>query len=156
MSPDTKKKLIELSELPMRQLVSKYEDHFGEQCRSRNRRYIYRRLAWKLQADDEGGLSERTLLRANAIAGESLFRVTPPRAKKPTMEVARPANWDKRLPPPGHVIERTYKGKTLCITVLTDGFEYDGQQYKSLTAVARAITGSHCNGFLFFKLGQSK
>ena len=40
--------------------------------------------------------------------------------------------------------------------VLTEGFEYDGERYKSLTAVARAITGTHCNGFHFFKLGQAK
>jgi hypothetical protein len=40
--------------------------------------------------------------------------------------------------------------------VMTDGFEFEGERYKSLTAVARAITGSHCNGFHFFKLGQSK
>ena len=111
-----------------------------------------------MQADDEGGLSERAILRATVIAGESLLRVTPPKARKSKKEVPAsvPANWDTRIPPPGQVIERHYKGKLLIVMVLTDGFEFDGERYKSLTAVARAITGSHCNGFHFFKLGQSK
>ncbi len=76
MSPDTKVKLAELSELSIGQLAAKYEKLFGEKCRTRNRRYIYRRVAWKMQADDEGGLSERAILRATVIAGESLLRVT--------------------------------------------------------------------------------
>jgi len=157
MTPKTKLKLAELSELTIGQLATKYEKLFGEKCRSRNRRYVHRRVAWKLQADDEGGLSERAILRATVIAGESLMRVTPPRITKPKNEVtAIPSNWDSRLPPPGNLIERHYKGKKLHVMVLTDGFEYEGERYKSLTAVARAITESHCNGFHFFKLGQSK
>jgi hypothetical protein len=50
MSPDTKVKLAELSELSIGQLAAKYEKLFGEKCRSRNRRYVYRRVAWKMQA----------------------------------------------------------------------------------------------------------
>ena len=158
MSPDTKVKLAELSELTIDQLAAKYEKLLGEKCRSRNRRYVYRRVAWKMQADDEGGLSERAILRATVIAGESLLRVTPPAARKSRKEVPAsvPANWDVRIPRPGQVIERHYKGKLLIVLVMTDGFEFEGERYKSLTAVARAITGSHCNGFHFFQLGQSK
>lgn len=51
---------------------------------------------------------------------------------------------------------RKYKGEIIRVLVLTKGFEHEGERYKSLTAVARAISGSHCNGFLFFKLGQAK
>jgi hypothetical protein len=40
------------------------------------------------------------------------------------------------------------------VQVLRDGFEYDGQVYGSLSAVAKAVTGSHCNGYLFFRIGQ--
>jgi hypothetical protein len=158
MSPDTKIKLAELSELTIGQLAARYEKLFGEKCRSRNRRYVYRRVAWKMQAEDEGGLSERAILRATVVAGESLLRVTPPKARKSKKEVPAsiPANWDTRIPPPGQVIERHYKGKLLIVMVMTDCFEFDGEQYKSLTAVARAITGSHCNGFHFFKLCQRR
>lgn len=156
MSPETKAKLAALSELSIGQLVAKYEKLFGEKCRSRNRRYVYRRVAWKMQADDEGGLSERAILRATVIAGESLLRVTPPKARRSKKEVPAsvPADWDPRIPPPGQVIERRYKGRLLIVMVMSDGFEFEGEHYKSLTAVARVVTGSHCNGFHFFKLGE--
>lgn len=157
MSPKANLQIAELSDLTITQLIAKYEKVFGEKCRSRNRRYVQRRVAWKLQADDEGGLSERAILRATVVAGESLIRSTPPRKRKAKKETSTvPDKWDPRIPPPGQLIERTYKGQTLRVLVLTDGFEYEGERYKSLTAVARAITGSHCNGFLFFKLGQAK
>ena len=51
-------------------------------------------------------------------------------------------------------LTRNYKGQTLQVEVLAEGFAYGGQTYKSLSAVARAITGAHCNGFWFFRLGQ--
>ncbi|OWK39939.1 DUF2924 domain-containing protein [Fimbriiglobus ruber] len=59
---------------------------------------------------------------------------------------------DERLPPPGTIITRPYKGRTLHVRVLATGFEHDGTVYTSLSAVAKAITGSHCNGFRFFRL----
>ena len=52
------------------------------------------------------------------------------------------------------MITRRYKGQTLEIKVLPGGFELAGQAFKSLSAVAKAVTGSHCNGFLFFRLGK--
>ena len=59
---------------------------------------------------------------------------------------------DRRLPPVGSVLARVYRGQTLQVRVLADGFEFEGAVYPSLSAVAKAITGSHCNGFLFFRL----
>jgi hypothetical protein len=59
---------------------------------------------------------------------------------------------DGRLPPPGTVLSRPYKGGTVQVQVLANGFEYRGEVFRSLSAVARAVTGSHCNGFLFFRL----
>ena len=53
---------------------------------------------------------------------------------------------------PGAVLTRTYKGERVSVTVLDNGFEYDGDVYRSLTAVARAVTGSHWNGYHFFGL----
>ena len=55
---------------------------------------------------------------------------------------------------PGTLITRTYKGRTLVVEVLDHGFSYDGQIYRSLTSVARAITGSHWNGYHFFQLDK--
>jgi hypothetical protein len=157
VSPDTKLQVASLADLTTDQLSKKYERLSGEKCRSRNRRYLHRRVAWMLQAKDEGGLSERALLRAGVIADESLVRVTPPRQKtKKDPESTVPADWDHRLPPPGNLIERRYKGRMVRVLVLTEGFEYEGERYKSLTAIARVISGTHCNGFLFFKLGPTR
>ena len=60
------------------------------------------------------------------------------------------------LPPPGNWIERDYKGQTIRVLVIADGFEYEGERYRSLSAVAKAVTGSHMNGFLFFRLGRDQ
>ena len=57
-----------------------------------------------------------------------------------------------RLPLPGTVLTRQYRGRLIEVTVLPNGFEWEGQVFKSLTAVAKAVTGSHWNGFLFFGL----
>jgi Protein of unknown function (DUF2924) len=61
-----------------------------------------------------------------------------------------------RLPPPGTVLTRPYKGQTLQVKVLAEGFEYEGRNFRSLSAVAKHITGSHCNGFLFFGMGHTE
>ena len=63
---------------------------------------------------------------------------------------------DKRLPMPGTVLTREYKGQLLKVTVRDDGFEYDGETYRSLSAIAKEITGSHWNGYHFFGLTESK
>jgi hypothetical protein len=57
-----------------------------------------------------------------------------------------------RVPMPGSIITRDYKGQSLQVRVLPKGFEFEGEVYKSLSAVAKSITGSHCNGYLFFRL----
>ena len=64
------------------------------------------------------------------------------------------AGIDGRLPVPGTVLCRPYKGKEVRVKVQAQGIEYEGNQYPSLSAVAKAITGSHTNGFLFFRLGK--
>jgi hypothetical protein len=61
---------------------------------------------------------------------------------------------DDRLPPPGTVLTRKYKGQLVQVRVRPDGFEYEGEVFTSLSAVAKKITGSHCNGFLFFRLDR--
>ena len=61
--------------------------------------------------------------------------------------------FDNRLPLPGQEIMREYKGQMFLVRVLEKGFELEGEVYKSLSAVARKITGTHCNGYLFFRLG---
>jgi len=59
---------------------------------------------------------------------------------------------DPRLPTPGTVISREYHGQLIQVKVNEDGFEYEGRPYRSLSAISKAITGAHWNGFLFFGL----
>lgn len=59
---------------------------------------------------------------------------------------------DIRLPPPGSMLSRTYKGRDLIVTILESGFEFEGRRYRSLSAIAKAVTGAHWNGMLFFGL----
>ena len=59
-----------------------------------------------------------------------------------------------RLPLPGTILTRDYKGTMIQVQVLPNGFEYQGEVYKSLSAVAKAVTGQHVNGFAFFRLSQ--
>jgi len=146
-----------LQDMSVSQLAKRFEEVFGEQCRSRHRRYLIRRISWRLQAKSEGGLTERARRRAEELADDAEIRVTPPRARKPNEGVPpdtikiEPAR-DPRLPPPGNWIERDYKGTMIRVLVVADGFEYEGRRYRSLSAIAKAVTGSHINGFLFFRL----
>jgi len=138
------------------QLHERYAEVFGEAARSRHKQYLIRRIAWRLQANAEGDLSERAQRRAEELANIADVRVTPPKtrpAERTAPCVARVrVTADPRLPAPGAAITRKYKGQTLTVTVLADGFEYAGERYPSLTAVAKAITGSHISGFRFFQL----
>ncbi len=119
-------------------------------------------LAWRLQATAEGGLSERAKRRIEELADDAEIRLTPPKnskskvstvgSKSPDLSTGR----DKRLPPPGLCIQRVYKDRVIQVIVLADGFELDGKKYKSLSAIAKSITGSQVNGFHFFQLGSSK
>jgi len=61
---------------------------------------------------------------------------------------------DLRLPPPGSVLSRWYQGNEVSVRVFERGFEWDGQRYRSLSAIARRVTGAHWNGLLFFGIVQ--
>ena len=158
------KEVAALEQMTVGQLQDRYVEVFGEPVRSRHRQYLIRRIAWRLQANAEGGLSERALRRAEELADDADVRLTPPRGAAVAVQ-ERPVGSsvtgvlvakDPRLPPPGGQLTRKYKGRTICVTVLADGFEYLGDRYRSLTAIAKAITGSHMNGYRFFGLGAAR
>jgi hypothetical protein len=146
-----------LQEMTTGELRERYAEVFGEEPRSRHKVYLIRKIAWRLQANAEGDLSERARRRATELAVDAEVRTTPPRGggRHSTLGPTRKAvvATDPRLPDPGTAITRKYKGKVLEVRVTREGFEFDGERYKSLSAVAKAISGSHCNGFRFFNLG---
>jgi hypothetical protein len=133
---------------------------FGEQTLANNKTWLLRRLVWRLQALAEGDLSERARQRAAELANDADLRLNPPVGPPPTAAAPERTTTqrvrfqaDARLPPPGTILTRPYKGQTVQVQVLSQGFAYAGEVYRSLSAVAQAITGSHCNGYLFFRLG---
>jgi len=160
MSPNVLLEIAELQDKTVSQLVQRYEQVFEEECRRRNKQYLIRRIAWRLQANEEGGLSRAAFKTAAELAIGAETRVTAPRKNSTEgvkLVVPEPdafVDWDPRLPPPGNIVERQYKGKMIRVIVLQEGFEYEGRRYKSLTAIAKEVSGSHCNGFLFFRLGR--
>src|SRR5688500_13196613 len=149
------------------ELCDRYLQLFGQPVRTRHRTYLIRKIAWRLQALAEGDLSERARRRAAELADDADVRLMPPKACAGQTTAAAAAGGgtrvveaptaaamtDPRLPAPGAAIVRRYKGRTVRVVVLPDGFEYDGRRYRTLTAVAKHVTGSHLNGFHFFKLG---
>ena len=151
-----RKELAALERMTPGQLREKYRELFGNESRSGNRQWLYRRCAWRLQELAHGGLSERARKRAMEIADDGDIRFIPPRQVVPDVDMprqTRPTDIkpDDRLPIAHTVLTRTFKGRLYTVTVLPNGFEHDGDMYKSLTAVAHAITGSHWNGYHFFR-----
>src|ERR1700758_4878617 len=148
--------LAALQRLTATQLKQRYAEVFGEETPAANKAWLVKRIAWRMQALAEGDLSERARRRAAELARDADLRLNPPQHKAntttpPPQEVPIPAPVDPRLPPPGTILTRPYKGQLVQVQVLTDGFAYAGRIYPSLSAVAKTITGSHTNGFHFFR-----
>lgn len=160
MKDETRLAIAALNDKTVNELRAVYEELFQEPCRSRHRIYLIRRIGWRLQANDEGGLSVRARKKASELAATSDMRVTAPREevlqaiRRVKPEEDGYVDWDPRLPPPGSFLERRYKGKMVRVLVLTDGFEYEGKRFRSLSNIASTITGVSYNGFLFFRLGR--
>ena len=164
MKRNIAREIAALQRMTPKELRLRYAEAFGEPTRSGNRAYLVKRIAWRLQSLAEGDLSARARRRAAELARDAEIRVTAP----PTLNVhtaataahgakgrVRPADAaDPRLPRPGTILIRPYKGEEVRVTVQDDGFEYEGQLFRSLSAVAKAVTGTHTNGYLFFKLGK--
>jgi hypothetical protein len=153
---------LELAALPQLRIADlrrRYLELFGEPTRAANKTWLVKRLAWRLQALAEGDLSQRARQRAAELANDADLRVAAPRkagvrsGPAPSQPAAlRPSKTRERLPPPGTILRRPYKGALLQVQILQRGCQFEGRIYPSLSALAKAITGSHCSGFLFFGL----
>ena len=166
MSDAIERQLGELQRMTTSDLVDRYEELHGHACRTRHRAYLIRKIAWRLQANAEGDLSERARRRAAELADDAEVRVMAPRAAvappRTTVRLApriaaRGRHEDPRVPPPGSTIVRDYKHRTIRVRVLPaeEGFELDGERFPTLTAVAKRVTGQHMNGFRFFRLDRA-
>jgi hypothetical protein len=154
-----------LRKLTVNQLRRKHLELFGEESRSNHKEFLFKRIAWRMQAVAEGCLSDRARRRAMEIANDADIRIRAPKnmfADEPlsgSVHVAVASvetGSDPRLPMAGAVISRDYKGRRISVDVRVNGFEYDGKLYKSLSSIAREVTGTKWNGFLFFGLVPPK
>lgn len=166
---DVPQQLAALASMSVPELAAKYLELYGEPTRSRNRDYLKKRLAFRIQELAEGGLSSRAVARI-AELGDKLperwrmrqVEETKPSAPPPPApadgRAAAADGRDARLPPPGTVLTRMYKGTQHRVTVREGGIEYEGQLHRSLSSVAKLVTGTAWNGFTFFGLkdGSSK
>ena len=132
-------------------LREKYREVFQEETRSRHREHLFRRIAWRLQALAEGDLSERARGRAHQIARDADLRmVAPPDFFTVGGERVRTMRGDRnrreqdsRLPLPGALLTRKWKGRTILVEVLAKGFRYENRHYSSLSAIAVAIAAPY-------------
>ena len=138
------------------QLQIRYLEVCGQPSRSNHKQFLIRRIAWRLQALAEGDLSERARERARCLAIDADLRLTAPQLSgwPPGKVVADGRHRDSRLPRPGTALTRTFRGRNVSVQVLEKGFDYEGAVYRSLSAVARQISGTQWNGFSFFGLHE--
>jgi len=166
MKKTLRDQIAELAAMNVPALREEHRKLFGEEPASSHRQFLFRKIGWRLQANREGGLSESvrelargiardTPLRARVAANVEKRRAGLP-AEQTVVTTIHPGH-DSRLPMPGGLIVKQFKGETHVVKVLDDGlFEYGDQRYKSLSAIAKEITGTKWNGLLFFGLTEKK
>lgn len=142
-----------LKKAPLNELQKRYKELFkGGDIAIHKRTYLQRKIAYKLQEIERGGLSVKAKQRLEELIQEyDPINNKALRPDKPAVKGSAEAQ-DRRLPIPGAVITKKYKGSSHQVKVLEKGFEYNGKIYRSLTAIAKEMTGAHWNGYLFFNL----
>jgi len=156
MSESVASQVLALQKMNVAELRVEWEKVFGEPTKQRHRVYLWKRLARELQNDQLPKLTPEEEAKVDEY--RAIIRQMPPekwfpgkqRGKAKGTKVAK----GRRTPPPGSVIARDYKGHEIAVTVLDDGFEFGDQVFRSLSAIAREITGTSWNGYTFFHLDK--
>lgn len=160
MTPQTSSTIDRLETMSVSELRAFHHTVLGEPTLSRHRTWLIRRIAWKLQEREAGGLSERALARAAELAKGLNLRERRPSTSTSTTAaqstvVPLPAYRVESLVP-GTTLRRAYQGRTILAKVLDAGFECDGVVYRSLSALASTVTGTRWNGHAFFGLRKNQ
>ncbi len=134
-------RLSALKKMSVKELKAEWRKLFGADAPNNSRPFLELRLGYRIQELAYGGLSKTTVRILDALADE--YR---------GIAVRKPILIDPRKPIAGTKLIREWAGVEHTVTVLREGFEYDGRRYKSLSAIARAITGNRWNGWRFFGL----
>ncbi len=138
-------RLAALKITPTPELKAQWRELFGKEPPPFNRKYIESRLAYRIQELTYGGLKPETMARLESL-GEQL--------DGGVVEVRKKRADDR--PIAGTRLIREWQGVEHCVTVLHDGYEWQGRPYRSLSAVARAITSTRWNGWTFFGLRSQR
>ncbi len=142
---DVLRRLAALKTAPAAELQAQWRELFGKEAPPHNRAYLQSRLAYQIQAAAFGGLKRETLRRLEAL-GEQLDGGNP---------VLRRIRVDDK-PVTGTKLVRNYQGVEHVVTVLADGYSWEGRPYRSLSAVAHSITNTKWNGWSFFGLQRGR
>jgi len=134
-------RLAALQTMPIADLKQQWRDLFGTEPPPFNRAYLQSRLAYRIQELAYGGLKPETVARLEALGDE---------LEREAKEGQRPRYPER--PIAGTRLIREYRGIQHTVTVTANGFEWQGRPYQSLSAIARAITGTRWNGRVFFGL----
>ena len=145
MSDQVLARLAALKTTPTPKLKEQWRQLFEGEPPAFNRRYLESRLAYRIQELAYGGLKPETVRRLEKL-GEELDGGKVNVRKRPAND--RPVSGTRLI--------RDYQGVEHCVTVRDNDFEYQGRPYKSLSAVARAITGTQWNGLAFFGLKSGR
>jgi hypothetical protein len=136
--------LAALKTAPIGALRQKWRDLFEREPPLHNRRYLESRLAYRIQELAFGGLKPETIERLEALADRLEGKN------------GRRRRAVERRPIAGTRLIREWKGAEHCVTVRDEDFEYQGRPYTSLSAIARAITGTRWNGWVFFGIKSQR
>lgn len=144
MTDTVLKQIAELPSLPYGRLKEMWKEYFGVEPPAYRRGFLIRGLAHRIQELAYGGLSDAHQARLDALVEEAEAERS---GKKPRKKAPKGEQMIT-----GTRLIREWKGVDHEVTVIEGGFEYQGRRYRSLSAIARAITGTRWNGPLFFGL----
>jgi hypothetical protein len=150
--------IAQLQTLTIKQLKAQIAEVTGQTLKSNNRPYLIGKLTKALEAKAaeeaaQARQAKKTKTTRKAATAKVEKAEKAEKAERRTRTSPRKAGErDPRLPAVGTVLEREHKGKKIRVTVLEDGFRYEGETYSSLSTIARVATGTIWNGFTFFKV----
>jgi len=139
--------LAELTTMPFSGLKGRWRALFGTEPPGYKREHMIRRLAYRIQELAYGGLPEQTKAELEQIAEEDERQRRQARAGKRKPKGTQPLAGTRLI--------REWNGKRHVVTAADGGFEYEGKRYKSLSAIAKTITGAHWSGPQFFGIRTS-
>jgi hypothetical protein len=132
--------IASLEDLTVPELHQLWKEYFHKPTNAINKSYLINIIAYKIQEDKYGGLSDETKFQLNKNIKENNKRITKLETKK-TIK-------------PGTELVKIYKNNEFRVTVINEGFEFNGLIYKSLTKIANIITGQKISGPRFFELNK--